>query len=298
MENFSISKLVQGSNSQPWDNSSPQADLSPRHEASLLPSVLLPTSQPSILSKNLLNTLEECQSLTHLQPNGLDNIKKLLNQTSILPETKPSCFTTQLWKFKELFERDSKCRKNATETFNESLNNAGDDIDGGEFETSSSTDMQPPCLSLRDERHEYELVRRRKRRVLFTKKQTLELERRFRNQRYLSAPEREQLASSINLTPTQVKIWFQNHRYKMKRARFEERSPLFMPRTPRDFCQSLELTRPPQLTLEEPKRPLNPAELQRFVKENLEAGDGRQINWQSVVQEFFKAVSSGACSNK
>lgn len=35
--------------------------------------------------------------------------------------------------------------------------------------------------------------------------QTFELERRFRQQRYLSAPEREQLALSINLTPTQVK---------------------------------------------------------------------------------------------
>uniref|UniRef100_A0A670KE84 Homeobox domain-containing protein n=1 Tax=Podarcis muralis TaxID=64176 RepID=A0A670KE84_PODMU len=48
---------------------------------------------------------------------------------------------------------------------------------------------------------------RRKRRVLFSQAQ----------QKYLSAPEREHLASLIHLTPTQVKIWFQNHRYKMKR---------------------------------------------------------------------------------
>ncbi|XP_021482854.1 homeobox protein Nkx-2.8 [Meriones unguiculatus] len=61
--------------------------------------------------------------------------------------------------------------------------------------------------------------RRRKRRVLFSKAQTLELERRFRQQRYLSAPEREQLARLLRLTPTQVKIWFQNHRYKLKRGR-------------------------------------------------------------------------------
>ncbi|MFH4977435.1 hypothetical protein AB6A40_004144 [Gnathostoma spinigerum] len=59
--------------------------------------------------------------------------------------------------------------------------------------------------------------KRRKRRVLFTKAQTFELERRFRTQRYLSAPEREQLAMQIRLTPTQVKIWFQNHRYKTKK---------------------------------------------------------------------------------
>jgi hypothetical protein len=67
--------------------------------------------------------------------------------------------------------------------------------------------------------------KKRKRRVLFTKSQTFELERRFRQQRYLSAPEREHLASMINLTPTQVKIWFQNHRYKTKRADHEKQSP-------------------------------------------------------------------------
>lgn len=46
--------------------------------------------------------------------------------------------------------------------------------------------------------------KKRKRRVLFSKAQTYELERRFRQQRYLSAPEREHLASIIRLTPTQV----------------------------------------------------------------------------------------------
>ncbi|CEF61230.1 Homeobox protein Nkx-2.2 [Strongyloides ratti] len=60
--------------------------------------------------------------------------------------------------------------------------------------------------------------KKRKRRVLFTKAQTFELERRFRSQRYLSAPEREALAMQIRLTPTQVKIWFQNHRYKTKKS--------------------------------------------------------------------------------
>ncbi|XP_053201303.1 homeobox protein Nkx-2.6-like [Panonychus citri] len=64
--------------------------------------------------------------------------------------------------------------------------------------------------------------KKRKRRVLFSKNQTYELEKRFCQQRYLSAQEREILASTIRLTPTQVKIWFQNHRYKTKRARQEK----------------------------------------------------------------------------
>lgn len=65
---------------------------------------------------------------------------------------------------------------------------------------------------------QFPISQRRKRRVLFSQAQVYELERRFKQQKYLSAPEREHLAQMINLTPTQVKIWFQNHRYKCKRA--------------------------------------------------------------------------------
>lgn len=46
--------------------------------------------------------------------------------------------------------------------------------------------------------------KRRKRRILFSKEQTFELERLFRQQRYLTATEREQLSKAIDLTPTQV----------------------------------------------------------------------------------------------
>ncbi|XP_075961091.1 NK2 transcription factor related 7 [Anarhichas minor] len=60
---------------------------------------------------------------------------------------------------------------------------------------------------------------RRKPRVLFSHSQVSELERRFRQQRYLSAPEREHLAHMLKLSSTQVKIWFQNRRYKCKRQR-------------------------------------------------------------------------------
>lgn len=55
---------------------------------------------------------------------------------------------------------------------------------------------------------QFPLSQRRKRRVLFTQAQVYELERRFKQQKYLSAPEREHLASIINLTPTQVRSIF------------------------------------------------------------------------------------------
>ncbi|KAE9552923.1 hypothetical protein FO519_003865 [Halicephalobus sp. NKZ332] len=62
---------------------------------------------------------------------------------------------------------------------------------------------------------------RRKRRVLFTQQQVMELEKQFRVKKYLNAQERESLAATIGLKPTQVKIWFQNHRYKCKRQEKE-----------------------------------------------------------------------------
>lgn len=64
----------------------------------------------------------------------------------------------------------------------------------------------------------YPYQSKRKRRVLFSQAQVYELEKRFKLQKYLSAQEREHLANGLNLTPTQVKIWFQNHRYKTKKA--------------------------------------------------------------------------------
>lgn len=74
---------------------------------------------------------------------------------------------------------------------------------------------------------------RRKPRVLFSQAQVYELERRFKQQRYLSAPERENLANLLKLTSTQVKIWFQNRRYKCKRQRQDKSLELSNMQPPR-----------------------------------------------------------------
>lgn len=108
-----------------------------------------------------------------------------------------------------MYDRQSQSDQDRNESENM------DDLDDIDGDDDLGDDMCDP-------RDSNGTQKKRKRRVLFSKHQTFELERRFRQQRYLSAPEREHLASQIHLTPTQVKIWFQNHRYKTKRAQSEK----------------------------------------------------------------------------
>ena len=77
----------------------------------------------------------------------------------------------------------------------------GEDEDLEEME--ETVDLEELDDGLEDDTEEIP-GKKRKRRILFTKVQTYELERRFRQQRYLSAPEREHLAALLDLTPTQV----------------------------------------------------------------------------------------------
>ncbi|XP_066600375.1 homeobox protein Nkx-2.5-like [Prorops nasuta] len=90
-------------------------------------------------------------------------------------------------------------------------------IEDGNVVTSSKTELRKSQSGKRT---------KRKPRVLFSQSQVYELEQRFKQQRYLSAPEREMLAQTLKLTSTQVKIWFQNRRYKNKRARIEDSEKL------------------------------------------------------------------------
>lgn len=59
-------------------------------------------------------------------------------------------------------------------------------------------------------------------RTAFSPSQLLKLEHAFEKNHYVVGAERKQLAQSLSLTETQVKVWFQNRRTKHKRQKQEE----------------------------------------------------------------------------
>lgn len=61
--------------------------------------------------------------------------------------------------------------------------------------------------------------------VRFSNDQTIDLEKKFESQKYLSPPERKRLAKTLQLTERQVKTWFQNRRAKWRRLKQESPTP-------------------------------------------------------------------------
>lgn len=69
--------------------------------------------------------------------------------------------------------------------------------------------------SLREDRETKS--KKKKARTTFTGRQIFELEKQFELKKYLSSSERSEMAKLLNVTETQVKIWFQNRRTKWKK---------------------------------------------------------------------------------
>ncbi|XP_018412738.1 PREDICTED: homeobox protein zampogna-like [Nanorana parkeri] len=136
-------------------------------------------------------------------------------------------------------KRGSECTKDPedpghcqTEVGAESPVDATSDISEGEITSEPQSPHggpqhteEPPWYSDQEPHSEGDYMEhkadeksgKKRTRAAFSHAQVYELERRFSLQRYLSGPERADLAAALKLTETQIKIWFQNRRYKTKR---------------------------------------------------------------------------------
>ena len=68
----------------------------------------------------------------------------------------------------------------------------------------------------------HRMKRKRKLRTVFTEKQLEGLEAKFADKKYLSVPDRMELAGILELSETQVKTWFQNRRMKCKKQQVSD----------------------------------------------------------------------------
>ncbi|XP_030048435.1 NK1 transcription factor-related protein 1 [Microcaecilia unicolor] len=83
--------------------------------------------------------------------------------------------------------------------------------------TSNPEQSQPPKPKRKRTGSDSKSGKPRRARTAFTYEQLVALENKFKSTRYLSVCERLNLALSLSLTETQVKIWFQNRRTKWKK---------------------------------------------------------------------------------
>ncbi|XP_038017510.1 homeobox protein BarH-like 2 [Motacilla alba alba] len=84
----------------------------------------------------------------------------------------------------------------------------GTEVPPSEAQGSSESEAeQPPPRSKKPRRS----------RTIFTEIQLMGLEKKFQKQKYLSTPDRLDLAQSLGLTQLQVKTWYQNRRMKWKK---------------------------------------------------------------------------------
>ncbi|XP_061564351.1 hematopoietically-expressed homeobox protein hhex [Cololabis saira] len=86
--------------------------------------------------------------------------------------------------------------------------------------------------------------------VRFSNEQTVELEKKFETQKYLSPPERKRLAKLLQLSERQVKTWFQNRRAKWRRLKQE--NPQTCKRDAVEDDRSSELNPEPSQTRDRP----------------------------------------------
>ncbi|KAL4232305.1 heme oxygenase [Mactra antiquata] len=96
--------------------------------------------------------------------------------------------------------------------------NSSDEMSSPSYHTTSSiSTCKTNMKTLKsDTSPDLKCKSKKKTRTVFSRQQVFYLEAAFDAKRYLSSAERSEIATSLNLSETQVKVWFQNRRNKWK----------------------------------------------------------------------------------
>jgi len=119
---------------------------------------------------------------------------------------------------KAKLEENSDCEEPPVESafkVGKQLDSDNEEINDSDIEAAHQGDDDDEDDDSDDENSRSAKARRA--RTAFTYEQLVALENKFKQTRYLSVCERLNLALSLSLTETQVKIWFQNRRTKWKK---------------------------------------------------------------------------------
>ncbi|CAN9511528.1 unnamed protein product [Ophioblennius macclurei] len=129
------------------------------------------------------------------------------------------------------------------------------------------------------ERSTPRLKKPRRSRTIFTELQLMGLEKKFQKQKYLSTPDRLDLAQSLGLTQLQVKTWYQNRRMKWKKMVLKGGHEA--PTKPKGRPKKNSIPTTEEIEAEERRMKMEEEERMRRVAEEAAAlGDGQRASPQ------------------